>query len=467
MIFTEARFLVFFVLVFGIYWVLRANRTRKLWLLATSYVFYGAWDWRFLALIAGSTAVDWLVGAALERAERPVARRALLATSLVCNLGLLGFFKYFDFFVQSGAGLLQWLGLEVHPRTLDLILPVGISFYTFQTLSYTIDIYRRKLKPVDGFLDFALFVGFFPQLVAGPIVRASQFLPQLKEKKRFLDVGFRASLTLFLFGFVKKAVVSDNIAPVIEPVFAAPASFDALSNWVTLFLWHVQIYCDFSGYSDMAIATAGLLGYRMPLNFDFPYFCHNIGQFWQRWHITLSTWFRDYLYVSLGGSRGTLWGGILTGCVTMMLCGLWHGAGWQYVGFGVLMSAAIILSRAWGELVPEGSGPRRIVHALGPLIMMWFLFLNWIVFRAVSWDTAQEMLAVFFFLDFGGMRSIDPRWFGVFVAFAVVHTAFWLGWHRRLARLPDTVWAAAYGVGSALVLAFMAVDYQPFIYFQF
>jgi len=467
-IFTELRFPVFFGLVFAAYWLLRGNRGRKAFLLLASWVFYAAWDWRFLGLILYSSGIDYVCGRWLQREERPARRRWIMALTLVTNLGLLGFFKYYDFFVESAGQLLRWFGFQAHPTTLAVILPVGISFYTFQTLSYTIDVYRRKIRAVDSALDFFLFVGFFPQLVAGPIVRATEFLPQLEDKKRLGDVAFRSCLTLFLIGFVKKAVISDNIAPITTDVFAEPATFSAASNWITFCLWHVQIYCDFSGYSDMAIATAGLLGYRLPLNFDFPYFAHNIGEFWQRWHITLSSWFRDYLYVSLGGSRGSLVRGLVTGSVTMLLCGLWHGAGWQYVGFGVLMSGAIVLTRLWSEVVPAESALRRSVHAAGPLIMTWFLFLNWIVFRAVSWDKCAEMLRIFFFLDAGGPRTVSPAWLGPFAALGLLHWALWRGLPQRLlAQRSDYAFAAAYGASAAVVLALMAINEQPFIYFQF
>jgi alginate O-acetyltransferase complex protein AlgI len=470
-IFTEFRFVVFFALVFAVHWALRSIATRKLWLLGASWFFYAAWDWRFLGLILFSTLVDYGVGVLLDREERSGRRRLYLAFSLIGNLGLLGAFKYYDFFITSGASVLGTLGMDVTPRTLGWILPVGISFYTFQTLSYTIDVYRRTLSPVKSFLDFALFVGFFPQLVAGPIVRASHFLPQLEGPRLFRNIDVRACLTLFLIGFIKKAVVSDHVAGVTDDVFASPAQFSAASNWIALFLYHAQIYCDFSGYSDMAVGTAGLFGYHLPKNFDFPFFSRNISEFWRRWHITLSTWFRDYLYMSLGGSRSTgLWASIAVGCFTMMICGIWHGAGWQYVGFGVLMSSAIAISRLWEQFVPKESTLRRAVHFLGIPIMWWFLFVNWIVFRAVGWDEAMEMFRIFFFLDGGGARQVDPAWLLVFGAFFGVHMGLYFGALQKIgARIfrHDLAYAAVLGIATAVVLALMAVDYQPFIYFQF
>jgi alginate O-acetyltransferase complex protein AlgI len=466
-IFTEPRFLVFFLVVLGVHWSLRGHRARKLWLLFASCAFYAAWDWRFLGLLLVSAAVDLGVGHALGRTAAPRARKALLATSLAVNLGLLGCFKYFDFFVESGARLLAWMGLPASPHVLGLVLPVGISFYTFQTLSYTLDVYRRRIAPVASALDFALFVAFFPQLVAGPIVRASELLPQLAEPRSFARVDVRAALVLFLIGWVKKAVLSDHVAPAIAPVFADPGAFSASSTWIALCLYHVQIYCDFSGYSDMAIATAALLGYTLPRNFAFPYFARSLGAFWQRWHISLSTWFRDYLYFPLGGSRGGGARGVLAGALTMLVVGLWHGAGWQYVGFGVLMGGALVVARLWERCVPEGTLARRAVHALGTPILWLFLFWNWILFRSTGWEPAWEMQRIFCFAQAGGERQLEPAWLALVVAFFAVHLAFYRGWFRRVARVNDWLFAAAVGAAAAGVLAVAAVDTKAFIYFRF
>jgi alginate O-acetyltransferase complex protein AlgI len=473
-IFTESRFLVFFLIVFALYWGLRTNGARKLFLLGASCVFYASWDWRFLWLLAFSTVVDFGAGLALAAARSPARRKLLVSASLLINLGFLWWFKYYNFFVDAGAGLFQLCGvpLEARELRLDIVLPVGISFYTFQTLSYTIDVYRGKLQAIRSFTDFALFVTFFPQLVAGPIVRASEFLPQLDEVKRFRDVDVRAALLVFLYGFLKKAVVADNLAPVTDQVFADPGAHDTLANWIAVLMWHIQEYSDFSGYSDMAIGTAALLGYRLPKNFDFPFFARNVSEFWRRWHITLSTWFRDYLYVSLGGGRGSTLRAITTGCLTMLLVGVWHGAGWQHAGFGVLMCSAIIVQRLWSDWVPEGTRLRRTVTLLGPLILNYFLFVNWIVFRAESWDKCMAQFGIFFFLEPGGARTVSAWWLLAFAAFVVIQVVLY---HRLIPRfLPQRwlrpslpVWAAGYGLACATALLFMASDYKPFVYFHF
>jgi len=270
MIFREGRFFVFFALVFTVCWTLRSNAARKHWLLAASAVFYGAWDWRFLFLIFTTVTVDFVAARRMAPEAAPSRRKAWLVASLVTNLGMLGFFKYFDFFVYSGEDLLALLGLPQRLPVISIVLPVGISFFTFQSMSYTIDVYRGRLRPLASFLDFALFVAFFPQLVAGPIVRASTFLPQLERAPRMEDVAVRRSLALFLVGFVKKACIADQVAVAVDAVFASPASYGAQSKWLAAILYHVQIYCDFSGYTDMAIGSAGLLGYRLTRNFDFP-----------------------------------------------------------------------------------------------------------------------------------------------------------------------------------------------------
>ncbi|MEM7516510.1 MAG: MBOAT family O-acyltransferase, partial [Planctomycetota bacterium] len=348
MIFTELRFLLFFALVFAAHWSLRGQKARKTLLLLASWFFYGCWDWRFLSLILFSTVVDFIAARRIEDGTTQRARRAWLSVSLVCNLGLLFTFKYLGFFVESAVELLQTVGFEAHPPTLEIILPVGISFYTFQTLSYTIDVYRGKLNgKATSLSDLALFVAFFPQLVAGPIVRAVDFLPQLAVKCRLSEVDLRACFGLFFLGFFKKACVSDNISHLVDRVFESPESFDTFGNWIGALFFSVQIYCDFSGYSDMAIACAGLLGYRLRENFDHPYLSTNLQDFWRRWHISLSFWLRDYVYIALGGNRAKPARVTLNLALTTLIAGLWHGAAWTFVLFGALHGAGLGVCRAW------------------------------------------------------------------------------------------------------------------------
>jgi alginate O-acetyltransferase complex protein AlgI len=462
MIFTEARFVVFFLVVLAVHWSLRDGRRAKTWLLLCSYVFYGAWDWRFLALIGASTLIDFRVGIELADTRDERRRRRWLQLSLVANLGMLAAFKYFDFFAQSGAALLGWLGLPVSVGTLGMLLPVGISFYTFQTMSYSIDVFRRRLEPTRDILDLALFVGFFPQLVAGPIVRARDFLPQLARRPRFGQVDVRAALVLFLVGYFKKAVLSDGIAPTVDAYFADPAAHDVLSAWTGVGLYAVQIYCDFSGYSDMAIGCAALLGYNLCRNFDAPYLAASITDFWRRWHISLSSWLRDYLYIPLGGSRGSTlftWRNLM---LTMVLGGLWHGAAWRFVLWGALHGLALIVHRVWS------GGGRRLPAPLGVALTLWWVGLAWILFRAPDLETAWVVARGYALFDAAGGALLGDRLPWLLVGLLGLHAL-----SRRVApsqwwrRPPGWVFAGGYGVSSALLLALLHPHAEAFIYFQF
>jgi len=468
MLFTELRFLPFFLLVFALHWALPGPRARKAWLLLASWFFYGCWDWRFLSLILFSTALDYCVGLRLvPPGLSATRRRAWLVLSLVGNLGLLGFFKYFHFFVDSALALLATLGFEGHRPTLELVLPVGISFYTFQTLSYTIDVYRGRLQPRRSPLDFALFVAFFPQLVAGPIVRAADFLPQLDAPRRWSRVDVRAALVLFLIGFVKKACISDNLAPLVERYFDAPGDFGALSAWIAVPAYAVQIYCDFSGYSDMAIACAALLGYELCLNFARPYLAGDLIEFWRRWHISLSTWLRDYLYIPLGGNRHGALRTYRNLLLTMLLGGLWHGAGWNFVLWGGLHGLGLAALRA-----RAGFTSARLPSWLGVPVTFVFVCLCWIFFRASDLEHAGLILRAFLLGQGGGPGQLDPRLGGLLLFLAAVHLAGGSARVRGFLRAawhggPSWRFAALYALALAVALPFVSVDFVPFIYFQF
>ena len=462
MIFTELSFLAFFALVFGVHWALRGVRARKLWLLAASYFFYGAWDWRFLSLIVGSTALDYLVGLRLDAYQDEPARKRWIALSVVLNLGLLGVFKYANFFLDSALALARSLGFEASPHVLGIVLPVGISFYTFQTMSYSLDVYRRELRAVRDPVDFALFVTFFPQLVAGPIVRAIDFLPQLERVRLWSDVRVRACLTLFLVGYVKKACVGDNVSSLVDPYFENPALFDALSAWSAVLFYAVQIYCDFSGYSDMAIATAGLFGYELRTNFDFPYLAASIRDFWRCWHMSLSSWLRDYLYIPLGGNRGSRLFQHRNLLLTMLLGGLWHGAGWNFVIWGALHGGALVAHREW-----ERAG-LRLPALLGLLATFWWTCLAWIFFRAPTFEGALVTVRSFVLFDSPGPRSTGWVPLATFAALALLHWACSKRWLERTSEcMPSWSYATALGILVPLALAFTNAAVKPFIYFQF
>ena len=468
MIFTEFRFLLFFAIIFGLYWTLQRNTLRKALILVASYLFYGAWDWRFLSILIGSTLVDYYVSLKIADTHSPPGRRGWLLVSLATNLGVLGVFKYFNFFADSATHFLGWLGLPVNDVTLSLVLPVGISFYTFQTLSYTLDVYFGKLAPERNLLNLACFIAFFPQLVAGPIVRAIDFLPQLQAARRFTQVDGRACLILFLVGFFKKACVSDNLAPLVDTYFSAPQDHTALSAWIGVLSYAIQIYCDFSGYSDMAIAVAGLLGYELCLNFDAPYFASSITAFWRRWHISLSAWLKDYLYIPLGGNRG---GELLTYrnlLLTMLLGGLWHGAAWTFVFWGGLHGMALIVHREWARRVNAYSLLAQTAGVWGIGLTFYWVCFTWVFFRADSFANALTVVRSFVLLQSPGSQQLPVALLGAFALLAGLHWAFaHPQWKQQLLRLPGQLFAAGYGFATAALITLMPTGYVPFIYFQF
>jgi alginate O-acetyltransferase complex protein AlgI len=468
MLFVEFRFFWFFLAVFSVYWSLRGNRSRKAWLLVCSYVFYAAWNWKFLFLLMGSTALDYVVGTMLTRTTDPVRRREWLIVSLCMNLGTLAFFKYCNFFITSAAALLGWLGLPASLSTLNIIIPVGMSFYTFHSMSYTIDVYRGKLRAVSSILDLACFIGFFPQMVAGPIVRAFSFLPQLETPRRFANVDVRGALVLFLVGFVKKACIADAAAPSADRFFNAPWDFTAASAWVGVLFYAIQIYCDFSGYTDMAIACARLLGYELTINFRFPYVARDIADFWHRWHISLSSWLRDYLYIPLGGNRGTRGFMYRNLMITMILGGLWHGGAWTFVIWGTLHGIALVIHREWARRTADSERARETMRWLGwPLTMLW-VCIAWIFFRSPDLRHASVALKEFLLFQSAGTNSLAPARLLLVLLLVLVH---WMNsrglfalWWRRL---PAPAFAAGYGCTAAVVLLFIPPKYAPFIYFQF
>jgi alginate O-acetyltransferase complex protein AlgI len=470
MIFTQPIFFLFFAVTAGVHWALRSERARKIWLLCASYVFYGYWDYRFVGLIVLCTVFDYTVGLLLARTDAPRKRKALIASSLCANLGLLGFFKYYHFFVDSVVAGLTALGLEVEAPTLNVVLPAGISFFTFQTMSYTIDVYRKKLAPQLDFLDFAVFVGFFPQLVSGPIVRASDFLPQLRTPRLLANVDVRRALVLFAVGYLKKACVADNIASAIDPVFADPTAFPALERALGAVLYSVQIYCDFSGYTDMAIGSALLLGYELTKNFDAPYFSTSVREFWQRWHISLSSWLRDYLYIPLGGNRGGRLFAMRNLMLTMLLGGLWHGANWTFVIWGFLHGLALAVHRAFA-----GLGGRTGTEKGGQAVKVasWLATFAWVVlcftiFRCsnigLAWSFLTHPLAA------RASEHLSPDWWLVVLALGAVQWQI----HRRkvelrerVRALGDVVFYPALGFAAAVLLYLTPSSSTPFIYFQF
>lgn len=336
MLFNSFEFLIFLPIVFLIYWLFKNKlRIQNIIILISSYIFYGWWDYRFLALILISTIIDYTIGIGIQETKSKNHKKILLFTSIVCNLGLLMFFKYFNFFIDSWVDLLNGIGYKTENSwTLNIILPVGISFYTFQTMSYTIDIYRNKLKPTRDFISFASFVSFFPQLVAGPIERATNFLPQILNKRNYNKDQILQGVRLIIWGLFKKVVIADSLGPIVDEIFGASETQGGGTLWLGAIYFAFQIYCDFSGYSDIAIGTAKLFGFELMSNFKFPFFSRNIGEFWRRWHISLSTWYRDYLYIPLGGSKKGKSKALRNIFIIFIVSGFWHGANWTFIVWG-------------------------------------------------------------------------------------------------------------------------------------
>ena len=416
MLFNSLAFFAFLAVVYPVYrWLSWRGQNR--WLLAASYFFYGAWDWRFLGLIFVSTLLDYVVALSLAASRDPRRRRQLVSVSIVGNLGLLGVFKYADFFADSLVELAGVFGLTLSPLTLHVILPVGISFYTFQTLSYTIDVYRGRLEPCRDFFDFALFVAFFPQLVAGPIERATNLLPQIQRARRPDAEAIGSGAWLVLWGTFKKVAIADNVLPIVHAVFAPGAQPTGPEVLMASYAFGLFAYCDFSGYSDIARGSARLLGFELMLNFDLPYFASSLRDFWRRWHISLSTWLRDYLYVPLGGNRRrplfNLW-------LTMVLCGLWHGAGWNYVAFGAYHGTILVLYRLcepWRErwLAFRSPAARRAWTAASIVITFHVVTLGWPIFEPDSIARTAQLWTLLFTNSEPGLV---PEWIAPFALLA-------------------------------------------------
>jgi D-alanyl-lipoteichoic acid acyltransferase DltB (MBOAT superfamily) len=385
MIFTSLTFAIFASLVICLYWALTSYRSQNCLLLIASYFFYGWWDWRFCSLILASSLLDYVIARRIDGERRTWARRSLLAASVVANVGLLAVFKYFHFFAESFQALCASIGWPVGTTTLSIILPVGISFYTFQTLSYTIDVSRKRLRASRNLIEYLTFVSFFPQLVAGPIERATSLLPQFASPRKF-DLDFAVSgCRLILWGVVKKMLIADNLAAMVDPCYAASETVSGSVLALATFLFAFQIYCDFSAYSDIAIGTARILGIRLMRNFAYPYFSQSVAEFWHRWHISLSTWFRDYVYIPLGGSRCGTVRAKLNVIATFLVSGFWHGAAWQYLFWGGLNGISVAANRRTylsDEVVggaPDFPGVRTMLRMARTMVI---ICIGWVFFRA-------------------------------------------------------------------------------------
>ena len=474
MLFNSYVFWVFFAVVLLAYRRL-PHRGQNRMLLVASYLFYGWWDWRFLSLIFISTVIDYIAAVNIVKTDSPRRRKLLLALSACTNLGLLGTFKYYGFFSTELVSLFSALSLPVSLPSMKIILPVGISFYTFQTMSYTIDVYRGKTEPVRNFLDFALYVCFFPQLVAGPIERSGRLMPQILEPRKNRPDDFRVGLYLVLMGLFKKIVVADNMAAVVDTVFRAEASqLSGVEVLVAAYAFTFQIYCDFSGYSSIARGVARWLGFDLMVNFRVPYLARTPSEFWQRWHISLSTWLRDYLYIPLGGNRGSKLKTYRNLMLTMLLGGLWHGANWTFIAWGGFHGAALCAYRLIGErrLDTSPKAPRWPIWktVLAVLVMFHIVCVGLLIFRSESmaqaWQLAGRVFGAFHVTDYG-LYAI-----GMFLFYVgpITLYEYWLHRTDDLLRLTKVHWAIRGAWYCYLVLMmwfFIPLEQHAFIYFQF
>jgi len=480
MLFNSIEYAFFLPIVFCLYWFV-TNKNLSLqnaFIVGASYFFYGMWDWRFLSLIVFSTMVDYTIGNLLHHYKNNNIRKALLWVSILVNLGFLGVFKYYNFFVDSFVDAFSLFGTKPNVSTLKILLPVGISFYTFQTLSYTIDVYRNKLTPTKNFIAFAAFVSFFPQLVAGPIERATNLLPQFLKSRKFEHAQAVDGLRQILWGLVKKVVVADNCAHYVNIIFNNSADYNGSTLLLGAILFGFQIYCDFSGYSDIAIGTARLFGFKLMQNFAFPYFSRDIAEFWRRWHISLSTWFRDYLYIPLGGSRGSNFLKVRNVFIIFLVSGFWHGANWTFIVWGFLNAlyflpllllqknrtnvSTVVAQNNW---LPTGK------EAIQMIITFSLVSLAWVYFRAENLLHANDILAEIGSASLFSIPQVLPRL--VLVIVIVFVLIEWFGRRNQYAieSIEQVLKARPLRWAFYFLLIFfiqsLAGNQQEFIYFQF
>lgn len=478
MLFNSLDFAIFLPIVFLLYWFV-TNRNLKLQnslIVIASYIFYGWWDWRFLSLIIFSTLVDFTIGVLLEKENRNIKRKILLWTSIIVNLGFLGFFKYYNFFIDNFATAFSFFGQGFNVSRLNIILPVGISFYTFQTLSYSIDVYKRKLEPTRDFIAFSAFVCFFPQLVAGPIERATNLLPQFFRKREFNEKQAIDGLQLFIWGLFKKVVIADSCALYVNTIFDNYEHLNSITLILGAIYFAFQIYGDFSGYSDMAIGMSRFFGFDLMKNFSYPYFSRDIAEFWRRWHISLSTWFRDYLYIPLGGSRGSKFEQIRNVFIIFIVSGFWHGANWTFIIWGCINAFFIMPSILFNtnrnnlEIVAKNS----FLPSFKDFIKIVFTFsitgLAWIFFRSKTVEAAVDYIFNIFKFNFKeGINYLSIDRYSV-ENLGLIMIIILMEWISRKESHP---FFGRYAFLRMLIVLFMLFMFgvyseaSDFIYFQF
>lgn len=475
MLFNSIEFLVFFFVVFSCYWMLRSDvRKQNLLLLISSYIFYAFWDWRFLFLIILSSFIDYVAGIKIGEAQSPKLRKTWLHLSVVSNLSLLAVFKYYNFFAESFSEMMAYFSWVPNDLTLDIILPVGISFYTFQSLSYTIDIYRRNFEPTKNILSFFTFISFFPQLVAGPIERSSALLPQIENPRFITKRGINEGVLQLLIGLFRKLVIADTLGIYVDQIYDNIAYHNAMTIILATFFYAFQIYYDFAGYTDIAIGTAKLLGFKFSQNFNLPYFSSSLTEFWRRWHISLSTWLRDYVYITLGGSRG----GFLLTCrnilFTMLLGGLWHGSSWNFLIWGGIHGILLCVEKTYIQRQTFGTlWSSRLFYYTRIFATFFIVMLAWVFFRSIDLETALLAFRKIISLDFSSPRlyNINLTTNSAFVLFVGISLDYYL-FKNRLhleswgSKFPTIRLSILCSLLVLLIFLFYSTS-TNFIYFQF
>ena len=478
MLFNSIDFAIFLPVVFIVYWLLKNYhlKLQNLLIVVASYLFYGWWDWRFLSLILFSTIIDYSVGVCLSKTSHKGKRKLLLWISVLINLGFLGFFKYYNFFLDNFISAFLLFGTKLEVSSLQVILPVGISFYTFQTLSYTIDVYRKNLKPTNDFIAFAAFVSFFPQLVAGPIERASNLLPQFYKKREFNYNKAVDGLRQILWGLFKKIVIADNCAEYANIIFNNSEDYSGSTLFLGALFFTFQIYGDFSGYSDIAIGTSRLFGFNLQQNFAFPYFSRDIAEFWRRWHISLSTWFRDYLYIPLGGSRGGSSMKIRNTFIIFIVSGFWHGANWTFIVWGALNAVYFLPLLLFNKnrqnigVVAQGKYIPSVNELFNMLLTFFLSIIAWVFFRSENVSHAINYLSEMFSVSL--FAKIEVRTGNTLLLIFVFLILEWIGRESQYAiESIGKNWKRVYRLVFYYVLIiaifWFAGKEQQFIYFQF
>ncbi len=480
MLFNSIEFAIFLPIVFLLYWfVTNWNlKFQNALIVASSFFFYGWWDWRFLILMVFSASVDYIVGIQLPKTENQRKRKLLLLSSVLVNLGILGFFKYFNFFADNFVHAFSFFGYKLDPVSLKVVLPVGISFYTFQAMSYTIDVYLRKLQPTHSIVNYFAFISFFPQLVAGPIERATNLLPQFYRKREFNYQMANDGMRQILWGLFKKIVIADNCAGFANKIFDGYTGYSGSTIFLGAVFFAFQIYCDFSGYSDIAIGIARLFGFQLMRNFAFPYFSRDMAEFWRRWHISLTTWFRDYVYFPLGGSKGTTYQSVRNTFIIFLVSGFWHGANWTFIFWGLINAVYFIpllllkQNRRFTDIAAQGKILPGIKEIFQISITFFLACIAWVFFRAENVSQAFFCLSKIFSFSFFSKPIILPGMISTITLTMLMVLLEWLQREKQHAleiehiKIPRVVrWVTYYGILFLMLL--YAGKQQEFIYFQF